>query len=92
MTALTTIVLFLIFAVPVIFAVQPLLGPKVSIPQDADVSQDSLKRKKQLLYRQIKELELENSLGLIHENEFTYIRQELKKQVSEIIKEMRNKE
>ncbi|MDP7072882.1 MAG: hypothetical protein QF430_08395 [Candidatus Marinimicrobia bacterium] len=89
MTLLTTIVLLFVFAVPVIFAVQPMLGPRLTIPQDTGRSPESLKRKKQLLYRQIKELELEHGLGLVPENEFNTLRQELKKQVSEIMEAIR---
>jgi len=86
---LITIVLFFIFAIPVVFAIQPLLGPAVSMPHETEHSLDSLKRKKQLLYRQIKELELEYGLGLIPENEFAQLRQELKMRVSDVMEKMR---
>ncbi|MBT4148794.1 MAG: hypothetical protein HOE46_00300 [Candidatus Marinimicrobia bacterium] len=45
----------------------------------------SLKRKKRLLYRQIKELEMEFDIGNINQKDLETSRKELKVEVSEVI-------
>ena len=49
-----------------------------------------LKRKKLLIYRQIKELEMEYDIGNINENDFISGRATLKKEVSEVIAELKS--
>ena len=73
-----------IFVVAVIFVLQPLflsdLG-KLVVELDINV----LKRKKLLLYRQIKELEMEYEIGNINDEDFHSSRALLKQEVSAII-------
>ena len=68
----------------VIFVLQPLflsdLG-KIVVELDKNV----LKRKKLLLYRQIKELEMEYEIGNINDEDFDSNRALLKQEVSAII-------
>ena len=72
------------FVVAVIFVLQPLflsdLG-KIVVELDKNV----LKRKKLLLYRQIKELEMEYEIGNINDEDFDSNRALLKQEVSAII-------
>jgi len=50
-----------------------------------------MREKKQVLYQQIKELELEYGLGLIPEDEYSAMRQELKQHVANIMTELNPK-
>lgn len=76
--------ILMFFVVAVIFVLQPLflsdLG-KIVIELDKNV----LKRKKLLLYRQIKELEMEYEIGNINDEDFHSNRALLKQEVSAII-------
>ena len=76
--------ILIFFVVAVIFVLQPLflsdLG-KIVVELDKNV----LKRKKLLLYRQIKELEMENEIGNINDEDFDSNRALLKQEVSAII-------
>jgi len=75
---------FVFFILPVIFVLQPLFLPRIEATEDvADFS--TLKRKKLLLYRQIKELEMEFDIGNINEEVFQLGRNQLKKDVSAVI-------
>ena len=81
--------ILIFFVVAVIFVLQPLflsdLG-KIVVELDINV----LKRKKLLLYRQIKELEMEHDIGNINDKDFTEMRDELKKEVSELISQIKS--
>ena len=76
--------ILIFFVVAVIFVLQPLflsdLG-KIVVELDKNV----LKRKKLLLYRQIKELEMEYEIGNINDEDFHSHRALLKQEVSAII-------
>ena len=76
--------ILMFFVVAVIFVLQPLflfdLG-KIVVELDKNV----LKRKKLLLYRQIKELEMEYEIGNINDEDFDSNRALLKQEVSAII-------
>ena len=76
--------ILMFFVVAVIFVLQPLflsdLG-KIVVELDENV----LKRKKLLLYRQIKELEMEYEIGNINDEDFHSNRALLKQEVSAII-------
>ena len=76
--------ILIFFVVAFIFVLQPLflsdLG-KIVVELDKNV----LKRKKLLLYRQIKELEMEYEIGNINDEDFDSNRALLKQEVSAII-------
>ena len=76
--------ILMFFVMAVIFVLQPLflsdLG-KIVVELDKNV----LKRKKLLLYRQIKELEMEYEIGNINDEDFHSNRALLKQEVSAII-------
>ena len=80
---------FIFFVLPVIFAIQPLFLNKIkNLENQVDIS--SLKRRKRILYRQIKELEMEFDIGNINQKDFEVSRKELKIEVSEVISKLGN--
>lgn len=89
MSVLNFIVLILIFAIPVVFAIQPMLSRQIEVPSEIDSQKDILQRRKQVLYSQIKELELEHGLGLVTDSDFKHIRRGLKREVSVVISQIR---
>ena len=82
--------IFISFILSMIYAIEPLFMSKlVNINKSDD--QKSLKRKKVMIYRQIKELEMEYDIGNINDKDFTQMRDELKKEVSELISQIKSK-
>ncbi len=82
--------IFISFVLTMIYAIEPLFMSKlVNINKSDD--QKSLKRKKVMIYRQIKELEMEYDIGNINDKDFTEMRDELKKEVSELISQIKSK-
>ena len=80
----------IIFAAPLIYSLQPLLLYRINVvskPYDKEI----LKRKKILLYRQIKELEMEFDIGNLNKEDFLLRRSEIKAEVSEIITRIKKK-
>ena len=81
--------IFISFVLSMIYAMEPLFMSKlVNINKSDD--QKSLKRKKVMIYRQIKELEMEHDIGNINDKDFTEMRDELKKEVSELISQIKS--
>ena len=80
----------IIFTVPLIYSVQPLFLDKIKIVDKTD-DKDLLKRKKIILYRQIKELEMEFDIGNLNKEDFLLRRSEIKTEVSEIIASLKKK-
>ena len=81
---------FIIFILPIIYVVQPFFmqgfGKIIS-----SESLEILKRKKIILYRQIKELEMEYDIGNLECDDFKNRRAELKSEVSLIIDKIKKK-
>tara|TARA_B100000902_G_scaffold108713_1_gene110406 strand:+ start:2081 stop:2356 length:276 start_codon:yes stop_codon:yes gene_type:complete len=80
----------IIFTVPLIYSIQPLFLSKIKIVEKTN-DKELLKRKKIILYRQIKELEMEYDIGNLNKDDFLLRRSELKSQVSEIIASIKKK-
>lgn len=81
--------IFISFVLSMIYAIEPLFMSKlVNINKSDD--QKSLKRKKVMIYRQIKELEMEYDIGNINDKDFAEMRDELKKEVSELISQIKS--
>ena len=78
----------IIFLIPIMYSIQPLLLPKISTVKTSN-SKDILRRKKIVLYRQIKELEMEYDIGNLDKEDFIKRRSEIKMEVSEIISELK---
>ncbi len=82
--------ILIFFILPVIFVLQPLFLPHLGKPEE-EVDDSALKRKKLLLYRQIKELEMEFEIGNINEVDFHESRSALKQEVSEVMAKLNSK-
>ena len=67
--------------------ISPLLEGESTIP--LRINHDDLDRKKQVLLRQIKELEMDHHIGNISDEDFNAGRQALKQEISEIIAELK---
>lgn len=68
-----------------VFVIQPLfLEPGLEI-KDTEKSSAALKQRKKILYRQIKELDMDYQLGNIQDDDYGQTREELKKEVAEIL-------
>ncbi|MAP71521.1 MAG: hypothetical protein CMF81_06575 [Candidatus Marinimicrobia bacterium] len=82
--------IFIPFALSILYVIEPLFMSKLTNSYESE-DQKSLKRKKTMLYRQIKELEMEYDIGNINNKDFTKMRIELKKEVSAIIAQLKSK-
>jgi len=80
----------IVFVTPLIYSVQPLLLSKINVVNNSH-DKDLLKRKKIILYRQIKELEMEFDIGNLNKEDFLLRRSEIKAEVSEIIASLKKK-
>ena len=77
------------FILPIIFVLQPLFLAKITKSKD-ETNLVSLKRKKRLLYRQIKELEMEFDMGNVNDNDYQNSRNALKQEVSSVIAQIKS--
>ncbi|MDD9931469.1 MAG: hypothetical protein OXR70_06325 [Candidatus Marinimicrobia bacterium] len=82
--------ILIFFILPLIFVIQPLLLQKIE-EKDETLERGTLTRKKIILYRQIKELEMEFDIGNINEDDFQATRTELKQEVSAVIAQLNSK-
>ena len=82
--------IFIPFALSILYVIEPLFMSKLANSYESE-DQKSLKRKKTMLYRQVKELEMEYDIGNINNKDFTKMRIELKKEVSAIISQLKSK-
>ena len=80
----------IVFIIPIMYSIQPLLLPRINKVKTSN-NNDILRRKKIVLYRQIKELEMEYDIGNLDKEDFINRRSELKTEVSEIITELKKK-
>ena len=80
--------ILLFFILPIVFVLEPLFFSKLD-SQFGDDSYSILKRKKILLYRQIKELEMEYDIGNINEKDYVEMRDHLKEEVSMVISKLK---
>jgi hypothetical protein len=80
----------IVFIIPIMYSIQPLLLPRINTLKTSN-NNDILRRKKIVLYRQIKELEMEYDIGNLDKEDFINRRSELKTEVSEIIAELKKK-
>ena len=88
MELLFPLLIIIIFTIGIIFIAQPLYGSNISVPPKVfDI--DTFKRKKKILYRQIKELETDFSIGKVSIDDYKDTRDRLKMDVSAVIREIR---
>ena len=79
-----------IFIVPIIYSIQPLFLPAITMRNTSD-NRSALSRKKNILYRQIKELEMEYDIGNLDKQDFLLRRSELKAEVSSVLYKLKKK-
>ena len=79
-----------VFIVPIIYSIQPLLLPVLTIRKTSN-NTSALSRKKNILYRQIKELEMEYDIGNLDKEDFLIRRSELKAEVSNVLYKLKKK-
>jgi hypothetical protein len=80
--------ILLFFILPIIFVLEPLFFSKLDYHPNDD-TYSILKRKKILLYRQIKELEMEYDIGNISDKDYMELRDNLKQEVSLVISKLK---
>ena len=76
-----------LFSSIVWYMISPLFEEESKIP--LRMNQGDLDRKKQVLFRQIKELEMDHHIGNISEEDFNGSRLALKQEISDIIAELK---
>ena len=81
--------IFFFTIISVFYVIQPLFLEKVKY--SVDETNLSLKREKTILYRSIKELEMEYDIGNLESDDFKNRRAELKSEVSLIIDKIKKK-
>ena len=81
--------IFFFTIISVFYVIQPLFLEKVKYSVDETIL--SLKREKTILYRSIKELEMEFDIGNLNKDDFLLRRSEIKAEVSEIIASLKKK-
>ena len=79
-----------VFIVPIIYSIQPLFLPAITMRNTSD-NRNALSRKKNILYRQIKELEMEYDIGNLDKQDFVLRRSELKAEVSSVLYKLKKK-
>ncbi|MDP6879111.1 MAG: hypothetical protein QGI18_10975 [Candidatus Marinimicrobia bacterium] len=79
-----------VFIVPIIYSIQPLFLPAITMRNTSD-NRSALSRKKNILYRQIKELEMEYDIGNLDKQDFLLRRSELKAEVSSVLYKLNKK-
>jgi|TARA_Y100000294_G_scaffold174241_2_gene191927 hypothetical protein len=84
---LDIVFVMLMFIGSTIFAIHPLISYDLEKNTDLDDKQ-SLLREKSILYKQIKELEMDYDLGNISKEDFEKTRLKLKKEVSQIFEKL----
>ncbi len=86
-----SIVIFLIFILVTVYILQPLFLEKDIIIENTGNIRESFLQRKKILYRQIKELDMDYQLGNVNEEDYIKSRIDLKKEVSEILSVLNKK-
>ncbi len=82
------ILIAIIFILAAYFSVIPLFQPAQTITMEME-TMETLQLKKRVLYREIKELDIDFELGNIAQSDYTKSRDDLKRNVSEVIQEIK---
>lgn len=81
----------LLFAVAIVWVVQPLLGLRRNaqkLDADSDAGRSKLLSQKQRLYRAIKDLEFDYHSGKVSESDFQEIRTSLRHEAVQVLKQL----
>ncbi|HJL73841.1 MAG TPA: c-type cytochrome biogenesis protein CcmI [Candidatus Marinimicrobia bacterium] len=82
---ISLVIAFLLFTVLAVFVIQPLFLRQNPEIVDTESNNAALKQRKKILYRQIKELEMDHQLGNIQDDDYRQARDDLKNEVSTIL-------
>ncbi|MFQ6676917.1 MAG: hypothetical protein ACE5D0_01235 [Fidelibacterota bacterium] len=88
---ISSIIVFFIFILVAIYITQPLLFKNDITIKDTGNTKESFLQRKKILYRQIKELDMDYQLGNLQEGDYITSRNDLKKEVSEILSVLNKK-
>lgn len=86
-----SVVIILVFILVTVYIMQPLLLEKDITIEDTQNTKESFLQRKKILYRQIKELDLDYQLGNVLEQDYINSRDDLKKEVSDILSVLNKK-
>ena len=86
-----SVVIIFIFILVIVYIMQPLLLEKDITIEDTQDTKESFLQRKKILYRQIKELDLDYQLGNVLEQDYINSRNDLKKEVSDILSVLNKK-
>lgn len=86
-----SVVIILVFILVTVYIMQPLLLEKDITIEDTQNTKESFLQRKKILYRQIKELDLDYQLGNVLEQDYINSRNDLKKEVSDILSVLNKK-
>lgn len=86
-----SVVIILVFILVTVYIMQPLLLEKDITIEDTHNTKESFLQRKKILYRQIKELDLDYQLGNVLEQDYINSRNDLKKEVSDILSVLNKK-
>lgn len=85
------ILISILFIVSAIYTVYPLFQPVLPLSSEVE-KRETLQLEKRVLYREIKELDIDYELGNISQADYTQAREELKRSVSKIIADIKQLE
>lgn len=86
-----SVVIIFIFILVIVYIMQPLLLEKDIMIEDTQDIKESFLQRKKILYRQIKELDMDYQLGNVVEQDYIHSRNDLKKEVSDILSVLNKK-
>lgn len=73
------------------FVIQPLLKKPMSAPTSQEASTDTLTLRKNVIYRQIKEAEMEFEMGNLSREDYQATRNQLKQEAAQILAQLRKR-
>ena len=91
MDLISFIFLIMFFVIISWYLIQPLFDMDIKSEYQNEDNNYELNQRKKILYRQLKELELDHEIDNITDNDFMVERQNLKKEVSTILNKLEDK-
>ncbi len=86
-----SIVFLIIFILVIVYIIQPMLLEKDITIENTQSTTESFLQRKKILYKQIKELDMDYQLGNVLEQDYINTRNDLKREVSEVLSVLNKK-
>lgn len=86
-----SIIFLIIFILVIVYIVQPMLLEKDITIENTQSTTESFLQRKKILYRQIKELDMDYQLGNVLEQDYINTRNDLKREVSKVLSVLNKK-